>query len=169
MGFVKCFTPFPNFPILPEKTHKSWHFWPRIDNGGCFTHLFLPNFHFCAIIFTPPILWKLLMPEFGKFRNKGNIWRNFLTNLPEPKNILLCHLWRIPCMTIISAKRSCIIWPNFLILFSKLNGLLSHLTDLFLPKLIIELRNDYVKRKKCFHYFHSVWRRGNVQCNEGAQ
>ena len=51
--FAKCLTSarFPKFSI-PEETRKSWHFWQKIEKGGCFTHLCLT---YCQL------LWNYLL------------------------------------------------------------------------------------------------------------
>ena len=92
----------PNFLILLEEKRKSRHFWHTSKNVGCFTHLFWTNYQsFCIFLFnykvTPVILVKNA-PDFGKLYRKRIFSYQFLTILPESKNILhKCHLWQISC------------------------------------------------------------------------
>ena len=85
MEFVKCFTHlrFPKFSILREI------FWQKIENVGCFTHLFWTNWlSLCKFLLkykaTPVILWKI-KPDFGKFYRKSNSSCWFLKFYPSPK------------------------------------------------------------------------------------
>ena len=96
---------FEIFNFTPKK-RKSRHFWHTIKNVGCFTHLFWTNCQsFCIFLFNykvTRVIWVKNAPDFGKLYRKRIFSYQFLTILPESKNILhkchLCHLWQIPCL-----------------------------------------------------------------------
>ena len=77
---------------ITKSVHFSRHFWPKIENGGCFAHLFWTNCQFlCNYLLeyklTPVVLWKSSM-------NSANItdmvifridfWKFYLS----PKNFI---------------------------------------------------------------------------------
>ena len=86
MEIVKYFSPvwFQIFQFYPRKMCKS----PKIENGGCITHLFWTNCQFLCIYLLKYRLIPVVLPEFGKFHRKGNFSRWTLKSLPEPENIL---------------------------------------------------------------------------------
>ena len=92
LEFVKSFT--------PVRFQKKLFFWPKIENGRCFTHRFWTNCQFlcnCLLKYklTQVVLWKL-KPEFGKF----HIGYFCVTSWKFKCH--LCHLWQIPCLACIS-------------------------------------------------------------------
>ena len=43
----------------PRKTRILRHFWPTIEDGGCFTHILSVFVQLSTYKFTPVVLWKL--------------------------------------------------------------------------------------------------------------
>ena len=82
----------PKFPILPETTQNSWHFWSRIENGECFTHLFWTSCQFLRNYLFKHLLNPLL------FEDSSLISLNFTDR------VIFCicswkkELWQISCL-----------------------------------------------------------------------
>ena len=53
IAFSKCLT--------TRKTRKSWNFWPKVENRGCFTHLYWTN---CQFLWNN--LLKYILIKMGK-------------------------------------------------------------------------------------------------------
>ena len=49
----------PKNQFYPRKTRILQHFWPTIENGGCFTHILSVFVQLSTYKFTPVVLWKL--------------------------------------------------------------------------------------------------------------